>query len=151
MYIEEGAKAPAIHAKDQYGKPLNLEDYLGNKVILFFYPKANTPGCTTEACNLSDNYAKLVRKGFKIIGVSADDEKKQKNFSDKFNFPYPLISDTDRKVIQDYGVWGPKKLYGKDYEGIHRTTFIISEDGNVDKVFKKVNTKEHTEQILKEY
>ena len=151
MYLDEGAKAPAIQAKDQFGNDLKLEDYLGSKIILFFYPKANTPGCTAEACNLSDHYTELTKKGFKIIGVSADDEKKQKKFSDKFNFPYPLIPDTDKKVIMDYGIWGPKKLYGREYDGIHRTTYVISEDGHIEKIFKKVKTKEHTEQILKEY
>lgn len=151
MYLEEGVKAPAIEAKDQYGNTVNLKDYQGNKVILFFYPKANTPGCTAEACNLAENYDELTRRGFKIIGVSADDEKRQKNFSDKYNFPYPLLADTDKKVIGDYGIWGPKKLYGREYDGIHRTTYIISEDGMIEKVFKKVKTKEHTKQILKEY
>ena len=151
MYLEEGVKAPAIEAKDQYGNPVDLKDYRGSKVILFFYPKANTPGCTAEACNLAENYDELTSRGFKIIGVSADDEKRQKNFSDKYNFPYPLLADTDKKVIGDYGIWGPKKLYGREYDGIHRTTYIISEDGMIEKIFKKVKTKEHTQQILKEY
>ena len=151
MHLKEGDKAPGIIAHDQYRKPLKLEDYQGSKVIIFFYPKANTPGCTAEACNLSDHYKELSDKGFKVIGVSADNEKKQKNFSDKFNFPYPLIPDTEKKIIQDYGVWGPKKLYGKEYEGILRTTFVISEQGTIEKIFNKVQTKKHTEQILNEY
>ncbi|MCB0804194.1 MAG: thioredoxin-dependent thiol peroxidase [Bacteroidales bacterium] len=149
--LTEGAKAPDIQAKDHEGNPVKLSDYKGRKVILFFYPKANTPGCTAEACNLRDNYKELSEKGFKIIGVSADDEKKQKNFAEKFNFPYPLIPDTDKKVINDYGVWGPKKFMGKTYDGIHRTTFVISEEGNIEKIFTQVKTKEHAEQILNEY
>jgi peroxiredoxin Q/BCP len=120
-------------------------------VILFFYPKASTPGCTAEACDLGENYDGLVKKGFKVIGVSADDVSKQKKFSDKYSFPYPLIPDVDKKVIADYGVWGPKKLYGREYEGIYRTTFIISEQGKIENIFEKVNTKEHTQQILNEY
>ena len=149
--LKPGDKAPDIKATDHDGKIVNLDDYKGSKVILFFYPKANTPGCTAEACNLRDNYSELNDKGFKIIGVSADDIKKQKNFAEKFDFPYPLIPDTDKKVINDYGVWGPKKFKGKSYEGILRTTFIIDEKGKIEKIFTSVKTKEHTEQILSEY
>lgn len=151
MKLKVGDKAPEINAIDQDGQKISLKDFKGNKVILFFYPKANTPGCTAEACNLRDHYAELAEKGFKIIGVSADDQKNQKNFSEKFNFPYPLLADTDKKVIKDYGAWGTKKMYGKEYDGILRTTFIISEKGIIEKVFEKVKTKEHTEQILSEY
>ena len=151
MKLNIGDKAPDIRAIDQYGKSLKLSDYSGSKVILFFYPKASTPGCTAEACNLGENYDELLNKGFKIIGVSADSIERQKKFSDKYNFPYPLIPDVDKKVINDYGVWGPKKLYGREYEGIYRTTFVISEDGLIEKIFDKVKTKEHTQQILKEY
>lgn len=149
--LKVGDPAPDINTTDEKGNPVRLSDYKGSKVILFFYPKANTPGCTAEACNLRDHYAELAEKGFKIIGVSADTEKSQKNFSDKYSFPYPLIPDTDKKVIRDYGVWGLKKLYGKEYEGINRTTFVISEEGIIEHVFTKVNTKEHTEQILSYY
>ena len=151
MKLNIGDKAPDITASDQFGNDLKLSDYTGNKVILFFYPKANTPGCTAEACNLSENYSDLGKKGFKVIGVSADDIQKQKKFSDKFGFPYPLIPDVEKKVITDYGVWGPKKLYGREYEGIYRTTFVISEDGKIENIFEKVKTKEHTQQILNEY
>lgn len=151
MKLKIGDLAPDINAIDQDGNNILLKDYKGKKVILFFYPKANTPGCTAEACNLRDHYAELSEKGFKIIGVSADDVKKQKNFSEKFHFPYPLIPDTDKKVILDYGVWGTKKMYGKEYDGIHRTTFVISENGIIEKIFEKVDTKEHTQQILNEY
>lgn len=146
-----GDPAPDINALDENGNPVRLKDYRGSKVILFFYPKANTPGCTAEACNLRDHYSDLTEKGFKIIGVSADSEKSQKNFSAKFSFPYPLIPDTDKKVIKDYGVWGKKKLYGREYEGINRTTFVISENGKIEHIFTKVKTKEHTEQILSNY
>lgn len=151
MKLNIGDKAPDIIASDQYGNDLKLSDYAGNKVILFFYPKASTPGCTAEACNLCENYDDLVSKGFKVIGVSADSLERQKKFSDKYSFPYPLIPDMDKKVINDYGVWGPKKLYGREYEGIYRTTFVISEDGKIEKIFEKVKTKEHTLQILNEY
>lgn len=151
MKLNIGDNAPDIVATDQYGNDLSLSDYSGNKVILFFYPKASTPGCTAEACNLGENYDDLVKKGFKVIGVSADSLERQKKFSDKYSFPYPLIPDVDKKVINDYGVWGPKKLYGREYEGIYRTTFVISEDGKIEKIFEKVKTKEHTLQILNEY
>lgn len=149
--LKVGDPAPDIVAKDQFGADIRLKDFAGSKVILFFYPKANTPGCTAEACDLRDHYAELSEKGFKIIGVSADDIKKQKNFSEKFSFPYPLIPDIDKKVIKDYGVWGKKKLYGKEYDGILRTTFVISEEGILERIFEKVKTKEHTNQILNTY
>ena len=149
--LKVGDPAPDINAVDENGNTVKLSDYAGSKVILFFYPKANTPGCTAEACNLRDHYAELTERGFRIIGVSADSEKSQKNFSTKFGFPYPLIADTDMKVIRDYGVWGKKKMYGKEYEGINRTTFVISEEGKIEHVFTKVETKEHSEQILREY
>lgn len=149
--IKVGDLAPDINSIDQDGNPLNLKDFTGSKVILFFYPKANTPGCTAEACNLRDHYSELIAKGFKIIGVSADDQKKQTGFKAKQNLPFPLIPDTDKKVISDYGVWGPKKFMGKVYDGILRTTFVISEVGNIEKIFPKVKTKEHSEQILDAY
>ena len=151
MKFNIGDKAPDIIASDQNGNDLKLSDYAGKKVILFFYPKASTPGCTAEACNLGENYDDLVQKGFKVIGVSADSIERQKKFSDKYSFPYPLIPDVDKQVINDYGVWGPKKLYGREYEGIYRTTFVISEDRKIEKIFEKVKTKEHTQQILNEY
>lgn len=149
--LKPGDAAPEINASDQDGNPVKLSDYSGSKVVLFFYPKANTPGCTAEACDLRDHYAELTDKGFKIIGVSRDSEKSQKKFSEKYNFPYPLIADTEKKVIKDYGVWGPKKLYGKLYDGIFRTTFVISEDGKIEHVISKVKTKEHAAQILSHY
>ena len=146
--LSVGDPAPDIQAVDQHGNPVSLEAFRGSKVILYFYPKDNTPGCTAEACNLRDNYQILMDKGIKIIGVSADDEKSHKNFSSKFVLPFALIPDKAKKIIQDYGVWGKKKLYGKEYEGINRMTFIIDEDGKVAHIFTKVDTKNHTAQIL---
>jgi peroxiredoxin Q/BCP len=149
--LKIGDTAPNFQTVDQEGNPIILNDFKGSKVILFFYPKANTPGCTAEACNLRDHYSELLGKGFKILGVSADDQKKQKSFMEKQQLPFPLIPDTDKKVIMDYGVWGPKKFMGKEYEGINRITFVISEQGKIEKIFTKVKTKEHAEQILEEY
>jgi peroxiredoxin Q/BCP len=150
MKLNVGDKAPAIVAMDQNGKMISLDDFKGNKVILYFYPKDDTPGCTAEACNLRDNYDSLLAKGFKIIGVSADSVKSHQKFTSKYNLPFPLIPDTDRKIINDYGVWGRKKFLGKEYDGIYRTTFIISKDGVIMKIFDKVDTQQHTDQILAE-
>jgi thioredoxin-dependent peroxiredoxin len=149
--LKVGDLAPEINAKDQDGKGIRSADFKGSKMILFFYPKANTPGCTAEACNLRDHYSELLEKGFKVIGVSADDSKNQKSFIDKKRLPFPLIPDTDKKVINDFGVWGPKKFMGRSYEGIIRTTFVIAEDGKIEKIFTNVKTGEHAEQILNEY
>ena len=146
--LEIGDKAPDFNSVDQDGNPVSLKDFKGHKVILYFYPKDNTPGCTAEACNLRDNYGDLLKKGYKIIGVSADDERSHKNFIAKNVLPFPLIPDKGKIIIRDFGVWGKKKLYGKEYEGINRMTFIISEDGKIEKIFSKVDTKNHTEQIL---
>jgi thioredoxin-dependent peroxiredoxin len=147
--LKIGDKAPDFNSIDQDGNPISLKDFNGNKVILYFYPKDSTPGCTAEACNLRDNYVMLLKKGYKIIGVSADDEKSHKNFIAKNVLPFPLIPDKEKIIIHNYGVWGKKKLYGREYEGINRMTFIISEDGKIEKIFNKVDTKNHTEQILK--
>ena len=147
--LKIGDAAPDFNSIDQDGNPVRLKDLKGSKVILYFYPKDNTPGCTAEACNLRDNYSELLKKGYKIIGVSADDEKSHKNFIAKNVLPFPLIPDKGKIIIRDYGVWGKKKLYGKEYEGINRMTFIISEDGKIEKIFTKVDTKNHAEQILK--
>jgi len=149
-HLKIGDQAPDIRSTDQEGHPVLLSNYRGSKVVLYFYPKDNTPGCTAEACNLRDNYQELMGKGYKIIGVSADDEKSHKNFSSKYNLPFPLIPDKDKNVIRDYGVWGKKKLYGKEYEGINRFTFIIDEAGKISHIFTKVDTKNHTLQILGE-
>ncbi len=149
--LKEGDKAPEFTAIDQNSQKIALSDYKGSKVILYFYPKDNTPGCTAEACNLRDNKNVFLEKGFKIIGISADSDKSHKKFTEKYNLPFPLIPDTDKKIINDYGVYGPKKFMGKEYEGIHRTTFIISEEGYIEKIIKKVKTKDHTNQILELY
>ena len=147
--LKPGDKAPNFTAKDQDGNSISLSDYKGKKLVLFFYPKASTPGCTAEACNLSDNYVKFQKAGYDILGVSADSEKRQSNFKNKNKFPYPLLADEDKKVIEAYGVWGPKKFMGKEYDGIHRTTFVIDEEGIIDDVILKVKTKTHSDQILK--
>lgn len=149
--LNVGAKAPEFEAKDQNGNILRLKDYKGTKLIIYFYPKDNTPGCTAEACNLRDNYEVLLEKGFKIIGVSADSEKSHQKFAEKFELPFPLIADTEKEIINAFGVWGPKKFMGRSYDGIHRVTFVIDEEGIIEKVFTKVDTKKHTEQIIKEY
>ncbi|NVN94185.1 MAG: thioredoxin-dependent thiol peroxidase [Bacteroidetes bacterium] len=150
LHLKEGDKAPDIKAKDQFGNTIDLTDFNGSKVILYFYPKDNTPGCSAEACNLRDNYQDLINKGFKIIGVSADDEILHQSFTEKFSLPFPLIPDTEKKIILDYDVWGEKKFMGKTYFGIHRITFVIDENGVILKIFTKVDTKNHTTQILKE-
>ena len=147
--LKTGDWAPDIEATDQHGQAVSLKDYRGSIVILYFYPKDNTPGCTAEACNLRDNYQILIDKGFKIIGVSADDERSHKNFSDKYALPFALISDKAKQIIMDYGVWGKKKLYGKEYQGINRMTFIIDESGLIRQIISKVDTKNHANQILK--
>jgi peroxiredoxin Q/BCP len=149
VQLNVGDQAPDILAADQHGNPVSLASMKGHRVILYFYPKDNTPGCTAEACNLRDNYQILIGKGFKIIGVSADDEKAHRNFSEKYVLPFALIPDKAKKIIMDYGVWGKKKLYGKEYEGINRMTFIINETGKITHIFTKVDTKNHTDQILK--
>jgi thioredoxin-dependent peroxiredoxin len=146
--LKLGDKAPSFQSTDQHGKSIKLDDFKGSKVVLFFYPKDNTPGCTAEACNLRDNYQALLNKGYKVIGVSADDLKSHQKFSEKFDLPFPLLPDTDKKIVTDYGVWGPKKFMGKSYEGISRTTFVIDDQGVIEKVFDKVDTKNHSQQIL---
>ncbi len=150
MKLKEGDKAPEFEATDQKGEKIALKDFSGSKVILFFYPKDNTPGCTAEACNLRDNYDDLLEKGFKIIGVSADSQKSHQKFTEKFRLPFPLIPDTEKEIIKSYDVWGPKKFMGREYDGIHRTTFVISEDGSIEKIIAKVKTKDHSDQIVKE-
>ena len=146
--LKKGDRAPNFSAIDHDGNKHQLTDFLGIKLIVFFYPRANTPGCTAEACNLSDNYKSLQDQGYQIIGVSADSAKHQKNFANKYDFPYPLLVDTDKKLIHAFGVWGPKKFRGKDYDGIHRMTFIINEKGIIQRVIDKVKTKDHAAQIL---
>ena len=135
---------------DQDENSFITTDLKGKKTILFFYPRANTPGCTAEACNLRDNYSLLKEKGYQLFGVSADNPKKQKNFQNKYELSFTLLADEDKSVIDAFGVWGPKKFMGKEYEGIYRTTFLIDENGVIEKVFSKVKTKDHAAQILEE-
>ncbi|MHA7831200.1 MAG: thioredoxin-dependent thiol peroxidase [Flagellimonas sp.] len=146
--LKVGDKVPDFSAKDQDGNTINLSDYKGKKLVVFFYPKANTQGCTAEACNLRDNYKELQDQGFELLGVSADSEKKQSNFKNKYEFPFPLLADEDHIVINTFGVWGPKKFMGREYDGIHRTTFVVDGDGVVENVIEKVKTKDHAAQIL---
>lgn len=146
--LKIGDKVPEFTAKDENGNNISLSDYKGKKLVVFFYPKASTPGCTVEACNLRDNYKELQDNGFELLGVSADSEKRQTNFKNKYKFPFPLLADEDKTVINIFGVWGPKKFMGREYDGIHRKTFLINENGVVEKVIDKVKTKDHTAQIL---
>jgi len=147
--LKVGDKAPNFQSKDQDGNSISLQDYNGKKLVLFFYPKASTPGCTLEACNLRDNYERFQSLGYEIIGVSADNQRRQTNFRDKYSFPYPLLADEDKSVINAFEVWGPKKFMGRTYDGIHRITFVIDEKGIIEDIITKVKTKVHTEQILK--
>lgn len=149
-HLKVGDKAPEFSAKDQDGNTISLSDYKGKKLVVFFYPKASTPGCTAEACNLNDNYDRFKAQGYEILGVSADSAKRQSNFKNKYGFQYSLLADEDKSVIEAFGVWGPKKFMGKEYDGIHRTTFVIDENGTLEDVITKVKTKEHTAQILSE-
>jgi thioredoxin-dependent peroxiredoxin len=148
MTLEQGSKAPAFKAKDQDGNSHSLKDYKGKKVVLYFYPKDNTETCTKEACNLRDNFALLKAKGVVILGVSADDEKSHKKFEKKYSLTFPLLADTDKKIIEDYGVWAEKFFMGRYYMGILRTTFLINEKGVIDHIIEKVNSKEHAAQII---
>ncbi len=148
--LKEGDKVPDFQAQDQDGNIIKLSDYKGKKLVVFFYPKASTPGCTAQACNLRDNYKELQDAGYAILGISADSQKKQTTFKEKYEFPFPLLADEDKKVIEAFGVWGPKKFMGKEYEGINRTTFLIDENGVVERVISKVKTKDHAAQILEE-
>tara|TARA_R110002020_G_scaffold424442_1_gene633654 strand:+ start:9634 stop:10086 length:453 start_codon:yes stop_codon:yes gene_type:complete len=146
--LKEGDQVPDFTAVDQDGNNISLSDYKGKKLVVFFYPKASTPGCTAEACNLRDNYKELQDAGYELLGVSADSRKRQNSFREKYEFPFPLLADEDKTVIDTFGVWGPKKFMGKEYDGIHRTTFIIDETGKVEKVIDKVKTKDHAAQII---
>ena len=146
--LKEGDKAPAFAGKDQNGKKVSLSDYKGKKLVLYFYPEADTPTCTIESCNLRDNYSLLKRNGFEVVGVSPDDEKKQKKFEIKYELPFPLIADTSHDVLEKYGVWDQKKLFGREYMGVLRTTFVIDEKGVIAKIFHKPKNKAHAEEII---
>ncbi len=147
-HLKIGDVAPNFEAINQDGKTIKSSDFKGEKLVVFFYPKASTPGCTTEAKNLRDNYKEFKNKGYEILGVSADSPKRQLNFKNKNELPFDLLADEDKKVITAFGVWGPKKFMGREYDGIHRTTFIIDENGVIENIIKKVKTKEHTKQIF---
>jgi thioredoxin-dependent peroxiredoxin len=146
--LKVGDKAPDFKVMDQNGASLSLSDFKGKKLVLYFYPKDNTPGCTDEACSLRDGYSDLKKEGYEIIGVSADSEKSHLGFIAKHNLPFRLLADTSKEMLKAYGAWGEKKMYGKSYEGIIRTTFVISEDGIIEQVIDKVKTKDHANQIL---
>jgi peroxiredoxin Q/BCP len=147
--LKVGDKAPNFSGLDQNGTSHKLTDYTGKKLVVFFYPKASTPGCTAEACDLRDNYARFQSNNYALLGVSADNAKAQLKFVEKYDLPFPLLADEEKSVIQAFGVWGPKKFMGKEYDGIHRTTFVIDENGVIEEVITEVKTKAHSAQILK--
>ncbi|NPA42906.1 MAG: thioredoxin-dependent thiol peroxidase [Chlorobi bacterium] len=149
--LREGDPAPDFTGINQDGKEVSLRDFRGKKLILFFFPKAMTPGCTKEAVNLAENYRLLKEKGFEVLGVSPDPPERQKKFKEKYNLPFDLIADPDKKILNAYGVWGKKKMYGREYEGVHRTTFIIDENGRIEHIIRKVKTGDHARQILSLY
>jgi peroxiredoxin Q/BCP len=151
IQLKEGMKAPGFEGIDQNGRTVKLSDFTGKKVVLYFYPKDNTPGCTAEACNLRDNWDSFLKKGFVVVGVSPDSEKSHKSFAEKFTLPFPIIADSSKKILNDYGVWGEKKMYGKSFMGVLRTTFIIDEKGIIEKIITKVDTGGHTKQIFELY
>jgi len=149
--LKEGDKAPNFSVVNQNDEVLTLDTYAGKKLILYFYPKDSTPGCTAESCNLRDNYSELLSLGYDALGVSADSSASHQKFITKNDLPFHLLSDTEKEVIKAFDVWGPKKFMGKEYEGIHRTTFVIDENGIIERIFTKVKTKEHTQQIIETY
>ena len=146
--IKQGDKAPYFEAEDQTGKKISINDFKGKKIVLFFYPKDDTPGCTKEACNLRDNYSALKKAGYEILGISNDPIKSHQKFIKKFSLPFPLLADVEKKIVTDYDVYGEKMLFGRKYMGIIRTTFVIDEDQRIEKVITDVNTEDHTNQIL---
>lgn len=148
MELKAGDKAPVFSGKDQNGNPLSSADYAGKKLVLYFYPKDDTPGCTAQACNLRDNLSALQAAGYEVLGVSGDDEKSHQKFINKFNLNFPLLADTDHSVSEAFGVWKEKSMYGKTYMGIMRTTFLIDDSGNIERVIGKVDTAGHTAQII---
>lgn len=147
--LKEGDKAPAFSGKDQNGNKVSLADYKGKKVVLYFYPEDDTPTCTIQACNLRDNYSLLKNEGFEIIGVSPDDEKSHKKFEEKFSLPFTLIADSSHKILEKYGVWGEKQMFGNHYMGVHRTTFVINEKGIISKIYLRPKNKAHAEEIIR--
>ena len=149
--LKEGDNAPEFKVTNELGEQMTLADFSGKKLVLYFYPKDSTPGCTAESCNLRDHYTDLKTKGFEVLGVSADNEASHQNFIKKHELPFHLLADTEKQVLNAYGVWGPKNFMGRTFDGIHRTTFVIDENGMIERIFTKVKTKEHTEQILESY
>lgn len=149
--LKEGQAAPFFEGTDQSGNMINLDHFKGKKLIVYFYPKDNTPGCTSEACNLRDNYEELLARGYRIVGISGDSVKSHQGFATKYELPFPLIADTEKKIMTDWGVFGEKKMYGKTFLGIKRMTFIINEEGLIEKIVSKVDTKNHTQQIFSLY
>ena len=149
--VKEGNKAPDFTAKDQNGNKVKLSDLRGQKVVLYFYPKDDTPGCTKQACSLRDSYDVFTEKGIKVLGVSIDDEKSHQKFISKYNLPFDLIADTDKKIVEKYGVWGEKSMYGRTYMGTMRKTFLIDADGKIVKIFDKVKVSEHADEVLKAF
>jgi thioredoxin-dependent peroxiredoxin len=148
IQLKEGMKAPVFEGIDQNGSTVRLSDFIGKKVVLYFYPQDDTTTCTTEACNLRDNYGSFLKKNYIVLGVSPDSEKSHQKFIKKYSLPFPLIADTSKKILNDYGVWGEKKSFGKDIIGVLRTTFIIDEKGIIERIISKVRSAEHTKQIL---
>lgn len=148
MELKEGNKAPDFTGVDQNGNTISLKDFKGKRIVLYFYPKDDTPGCTAQACNLRDNHTSLLEQGYAVIGVSADSVKSHKKFEEKHQLPFPLVADEDKKIVEAYGVWGEKKFMGKTHMGIHRTTFLIDEAGKIFKIINKPDTKNQTEQVL---
>ena len=148
-HLKIGDSAPSINSVDENGDEITLEQFKGEKVVLYFYPKDMTPGCTVQSCNLRDNHKSLLDKGYVVLGCSADSSEKHVKFIEKHDLPFPLLSDESKSVINAYGVWGPKKFMGREYDGIHRTTFVIDENGIIEDIIEKVDTKEHITQILK--
>ncbi len=148
MELREGSEAPEFTGVDQNGNKISLSDFKGRKVILYFYPKDDTPGCTAQACNLRDNYHELISKGYQVIGISTDSVKSHKKFEEKFELPFPLIADEEKELVEKYNVWGEKKFMGKTYMGTHRTTFLIDGDGKIKKIITKPDTKNQTKQVL---
>lgn len=148
-HLQAGQKAPAFSGRDQDGNKVSLADFKGKKIVLYFYPQDDTPGCTAQACNLRDNYSALLKNGYQVIGVSPDDEGSHEKFKEKYQLPFPLIADPQHKIIEKYGVWGEKNLYGRKFMGLLRTTFVIDENGIITKIFLRPKTKEHAEEIMK--
>jgi peroxiredoxin Q/BCP len=149
--LKVGDKAPDFSAKDENGNTKSLSDYSGKKLVLYFYPKDMTPGCTAESCNLSENYDALLKSGFEVLGVSPDSEVRHQKFIAKYSFPFSLLADEEKEVIQAFGVWGPKKFMGREYDGVHRITFVIDEKGIIEHIYTKVKTKDHYNQIMDSY